>query len=187
MKIGANDIRVGNIIKYNDRCCVVMKRMHTQPGKGGAYVQIEMKDVSSGTKINHRFRSGEDVEKIRVEQEIYQYLYEEGDNLVLMNNDTYEQKTISKNLLGVQIAFLQEGIDVTLESYDDQPLLASLPENLKVVIQECESVVKGQTSTSSYKPALLENGIRITIPPFVNQGDTILIDTKEMKYIERVS
>ena len=185
MKISANDIKVGNVISHDNKFFAVSKTMHTQPGKGGAYIQIEMKEIKTGTKVNHRFRSGEDVEKIRLDQEKYQFLYQEGDSLVLMNQETFEQRNIDKLLLGDQLPFIKEGMDITLEMHDNETLLAYLPASAEVIIKECEPVVKGQTSTSSYKPAILENGVRIMVPPFINEGDSVIIDIKELKYIER--
>jgi elongation factor P len=135
--------------------------------------------------MNHRFRSSEDVERVKLDQQQYQFLYEEGGDLLLMDQETYEQKTIPKKLLDEQVAFLTEGMIVTLEMHDNEALLASLPSTAEVIIEDCEPVVKGQTSTSSYKPAVLENGVRITVPPFINKGDKILVDIKELKYLER--
>ncbi|WPX96852.1 elongation factor P [Candidatus Bandiella euplotis] len=185
MKISANDIRIGNVIFHDNRYLVVSKTMHTQPGKGGAYIQVEMKEIKTGTKMNHRFRSSEDVERIKLDQQPHQFLYEEGDGLVLMDQETYEQRTVPQSLLGEQASFLQEGMVVILETHDGEPLVASLPSTAEVVVKECEPVVKGQTSASSYKPAVLENGARIMVPPFINEGDKIVVDIKELKYLER--
>ena len=185
MKISANDIKIGNVISHNNQYLVVLKTVHTQPGKGGAYIQVEAKEIKTGTKMSYRFRSSESVEKIRLDQQTYQFLYEEDDNLVLMDQETYEQKTITKTLLGEQILFLKEGVDVMLELHDNDPLMASLPSTAEIIVKECEPVVKGQTSTSSYKPAVLENGARITVPPFINNGDKIVVDIRELKYLER--
>ncbi len=185
MKVSANDIRVGNVIFHDNKYLVVSKTIHIKPGKGGAYIQVEMKDIKVGTKINHRFRSAEDIEKIRLDQQIYQFLYAEGDNLVLMDQETYEQKAIPKLLLGDQTSFLKEGMNIMLEVHDNDPLVASLPSTAEVIVKECEAVVKGQTSASSYKPAILENNARIMVPPFINEGDKIVVDIKELKYLER--
>jgi elongation factor P len=185
MKISANDIKIGNVISHDNKYLVILKTMHTQPGKGGAYIQLEMKDIKTGTKMNHRFRSTEDVEKIRLDQQRYQFLYEEGNFLVLMDQENFEQKSVDKSLVGEQLPFLKEGMEVTLETYDNESLLIYLPTSAEVIIKECEPVVKGQTSTSSYKPATLENGVRIMVPPFINEGDTVIVDIKELKYLER--
>lgn len=185
VKIIANDIRVGNVLEHNKRLWVVLKTMHTQPGKGGAYMQVEMKDIKDGTKNNIRFRSGEDVEKVHLDQKTYQYLYDEGDSITLMDKDSFEQRLVNKSLLGDQAPFLQEGMDVTLEIYNDEPVLAMLPETVVMEVIECEPVVKGQTVTSSFKPAILTNGIRITVPQFVNQGDKIVVRVETQEYLER--
>jgi elongation factor P len=185
MKIVANNIRVGNVIFHNNKYLLVVKATHTQPGKGGAYVQVDMKEIGTGTKRNDRFRASEDVERVRLEQLDCQFLYEEGENLVLMDQETYEQKIIPKTLLGEQLYFLKEGKNITLEMHDNTPLLATLPPTVQVVIKECEPVVKGQTSASSYKSAILENGTRVMVPPFINKGEEIIIDINELKYLER--
>lgn len=185
VKIIANDIRVGNVLEYNKRLWVVLKTMHTQPGKGGAYMQIEMKDIKDGTKNNIRFRSGETVEKVHLDQKMYQYLYEEDDSITLMDKDTFEQRLVSKDLVGEQAPFLQEGMEVALEMHNDEPILIMLPETVVIEVVECEPVVKGQTVTSSYKPAILANGIRISVPPFINQGDKIVVKIETQEYMER--
>lgn len=185
MKINANDIKIGNVISHNNRYLVVLKTMHTQPGKGGAYIQLEMKDIKTGIKMNHRFRSGEDVEKIRLDQKRYQFLYEENNFLILMDQENFEQKSINKSLVTEQLPFLKEGLEITLETYNNEPLVVHLPTSAEVIIKECEAVVKGQTSASSYKPAILENGVRIMVPSFINEKDKVIIDIKELKYLER--
>lgn len=185
MKISANDVKVGNVISHDNKYLVVLKTMHTQPGKGGAYIQLETKDIKTGTKINHRFRSSEDVERVRLDQQRYQFLYEEGNFLILMDQENFEQKSIDKALVGDQLPFLEESMEITLEMYNNEALLAYLPSSAEVTIKECEPVVKGQTSASSYKPAILENGARIMVPPFINMGDKVIVDIKELKYLER--
>jgi elongation factor P len=185
VKIIANDIRVGNVLEYNKRLWVVLKTMHTQPGKGGAYMQVEMKDIKDGTKNNVRFRSGETVERVHLDQKTFQYLYDEGESITLMDKDTFEQRLVSKDLLGEQAPFLQEGMDVTLEIYNDEPVLVMLPETVVMEVVECEPVVKGQTVTASYKPATLTNGVRITVPQFISQGDKIVVRVETQEYLER--
>lgn len=185
MKIEANDIRVGNVIEHNKKFWQILKTAHTQPGKGGAYIQVEMKEIISGTKTNHRFRSGETIEKIRLDQDEYQYLYTEDENVALMNKKTYEQIYIDKKLFGKQLPFLQDGMDITVESHDNTPIGASIPPSIEIAVKECEPIVKGQTAASSYKPAVLENDCRIMVPPFINVGDKIIIDTQNLEYIER--
>lgn len=185
MIIGANDIRVGQLLNYNKRLCVVYKTQHVQPGKGGAYMQVEMKDIKEGTKYNNRFRSSETVEKVSLDERDFQFVYASGDMLELMDKATYEQISVSKELVGDNAAFLQDGMDVKLEYYGEEAIAVKLPDTTVVGVTECEPVVKGQTASSSYKPAILENGVRIMVPPFVNSGDRVVvrIDTKE--YMER--
>lgn len=185
MKINAIDIRVGNILEVNKRLWAVLKTMHTQPGKGGAFMQVEMKDIKSGTKDNVRFRSSETVEKVQLEQEDYQYLYDEGDTIAIMNKKSYEQRSLDKELVGNMLPFLQEGMDICLETYNDEPLTINMPESMTFEIAECEPVVKGQTATSSYKPALLTNGVKISVPPFVAAGDKVVVRLDPLEYLER--
>ena len=186
MKIEANDIKIGNVIEHNKKFWQILKTAHTQPGKGGAYIQVEMKEIPSGIKSNHRFRSSETVEKIRLDQKEYQYLYMEGNNIALMDKKTYEQIFIEKKFLENQLNFLREGMDVFVESYDNAPLTASLSETITMTVKECEPIVKGQTAASSYKSAILENGLRIMVPPFINTGDKITVNTKTQEYVERI-
>ncbi len=186
MKIEAVDIRVGNLLKHDNKLWCVNKTMHTQPGKGGAYMQVEMKDIINGTKQNIRFRSSETVEKIRLEQREYQYLYMESDSVVMMDNNTFEQISLNSDIVvDEQKALLEEGMVVEIEFYEEKPISLRLPETLVVKIQDCEPALKGQTVTSSYKPATIKGGIRVMVPPFVNSGDSIIIKTDTMEYIER--
>lgn len=185
MKIDANSIRVGHILEHEGKLWVVLKTMHTQPGKGGAYMQVEMKGMREGTKINVRFRSKEFVEKAHLDVKDYQYLYSEGDFLTLMDVIDYEQVTVHAELVGELRPFLQDGMMVVVQLYDNAPMSISLPERLEEKIAECEPVVKGQTATSSYKPAILENGVRIMVPQFINQGDKIVIRSETLEYLER--
>jgi elongation factor P len=185
VKIGANDIRVGNILEHNKRLWAVLKTMHTQPGKGGAYMQVEMKDIQDGTKNNIRFRSSETVEKVNLEQVHFQYLYDEGDTIAIMDKATFEQRSLPKDLLGDQMAFLQEGMDLAVEMYHERAVAIVLPETVVLEVEHCEPVVKGQTATSSYKPATLVNGIRVTVPQFINQGDKVVVKVATQEYMER--
>ncbi len=187
MSISANDLKTGNIILHDNRFLLISKTMHTQPGKGGAYIQVEMKDIKTRIKINHRFRSRENITRIRLEQQIYQFLYQDKNTLLLMDKETFEQRNINLDLLSnKQLQFLQEGMDLVLEVYSNDPLFVKLPPTTEIIVKECEPVVKGQTSASSYKPAILANGVRIMVPPFINAGNKIIIDIKELKYLERV-
>lgn len=185
MKILANDIRVGNVLVHKDSLWAVLKTMHTQPGKGGAYMQVELKDIQKKTKDNVRFRSSETVEKAHLEQSKGQFLYVDGDDIVVMDNETFEQHNIPKELLGESYVFLKEGTNITLESYNGKVILASLPETVEDVIADCEPVIKGQTAASSYKPATLQSGVRIMVPPFIHPGDKIVIKVATMEYLER--
>jgi elongation factor P len=156
-----------------------------KPGKGPAYAQVELKNAIDGTKLNERFRSSETVERVRLEQKDYQYLYPEGDMLTFMDLDTYDQIQIPKDLLGERTAFLQDGMTVTVESHEGRSIGVALPDQVTLEVVEAEPVVKGQTAASSYKPAKLENGVRILVPPFVGVGERVVVDTNELTYVRR--
>jgi elongation factor P len=186
MKINANSIRAGNVLEHNGKLWVVTKQPdHTMPGKGGAFVQVEMKEIKTGIKLNERFRSSENVEKVRLDEKSYQYLFADDTMLTLMDNENFEQINVGKNLLGNKIAYLQDGMMLTVEMYQDDPIIIKLPEQVVLEIQETEAVVKGQTAAASYKPAILENGVRVMVPPFINVGDKIVVRTEDSTYIER--
>lgn len=185
MKIDGVAIRIGNVLEHKNRLWVVTKTQHVKPGKGGAFNQVEMKDVKSGTKLNERFRSDETVERVRLDQIDYQYLYAEGDKLHLMHQESFEQVEIDAEILGDRLPFLQEGMKVIVESYEGDPISIEMPEHVTLEIAETEPVVKGQTASSSYKPAILSNGVRIMVPPFVNAGDKVVVNTSEATYVER--
>jgi len=186
MKIQGNAIRPGNIIEHKDRLWRAVKIQHTQPGKGGAYLQVELKDVRDGTKLNERFRSGEDVEKVRLDQRDFQFLYAEGtDTYTFMDNENFEQITLPSEFLGDQAAFLQEGMNVTIESYEGSTIGVSLPDTVVMTIVEADPVVKGQTASSSYKPSVLENGMRVMVPPHIESGTRIVVNTADSTYVER--
>ncbi len=185
MKINAVSIRPGNVLEFNNRLCVVSKIQHTQPGKGGAYMQVEMKDIKEGTKLNERFRSSETVEKAHLDTNSYQYLYKDENNITVMDPETYEQIAVSCDLVGDPVIFLQDGMMVTIVSYQDQPVAVELPETAIFEIIDTEPVVKGQTAASSNKPAKLNNGARTMVPPFIGIGDRIVVRTADASYIER--
>ncbi len=185
MKINGNEIRPSNVIEHNGRLWVAVKVNHVKPGKGGAYAQVELKDIVSGTKLNQRFRSAETVEKVRLEQKKFQFLYEQGDMLVFMDLETYEQLELSSEFVGDKVAFLQDGMNVQVELYEEKPLGIALPQNVILEVTETEPVVKGQTAANSFKPAILENGVKVMVPPFVNQGEKIVVDTQEVTYLRR--
>lgn len=185
MKIDGVSIRVGNVLEHKGQLWVVVKTQHVKPGKGGAFNQVEMKDIRNGTKLNERFRSSENVERVRLDQKEYQYLYEDGDHLVFMDQESFEQIEISKEMLEERLPFLEENMHVTVELYEGEPIGVALPAQVTLEVEETEPVVKGQTAASSNKPAILKNGVRVMVPPFVNQGDRIVVDTNEVTYIER--
>ena len=183
MKISGVDIRPGNILEYEGGIWKVAKIQHTQPGKGGAYMQVEMKNLQDGRKTNVRFRSADTVERVRLDTKDFQYLYAEGEMLVFMDKDTYDQINLPADLLGDAAAFLEDGMDVTLELWEEKPISVALPEQVEAVIVEADAVVKGQTASSSYKPAVLENGVRVMVPPHIESGTRIVVDVYERTYV----
>lgn len=185
MKVNANTLRSGNVIEYNGRLCVVVKNDLITPGKGAAVAQVEMRDIKTGNKDNVRFRTQETVERVRLEQEEYQYLYDEETKAVFMHTENFEQIGIERELIGDPAAFLQEGMIVEIESYEDEPLGVKLPDSVVVTIAEADPVVKGQTVTTSYKPAVLENGVKVMVPPHVESGTRIVVKTEDSSYVER--
>ncbi len=185
MKIGANDIRVGNLLELDKRLWVVLKTQHVQPGKGGAFMQVEMKDIKDGTKNNNRFRSSETVTKVSLEARDFQFLYESGDSIELMDKTNYEQISLNKELVGEQAAFLQEGMDVMVEFYGEEAIAVVLPDTVIAEVAECEPAIKNQTAASSYKPAVLDNGVRIMVPPFISTGDKVVVRIASLEYMER--
>ncbi|MEW4448135.1 elongation factor P [Qipengyuania sp. JC766] len=183
MKISGVDIRPGNILEYEGGIWKVAKIQHTQPGKGGAYMQVEMKNLIDGRKTNVRFRSADNVERVRLDTKEYQFLYEDGDMLVFMDQETYEQINLPSDLLGDARPFLQDGMTVTLEMYDEKPISVALPDQVEAEIVEADAVVKGQTASSSYKPAVLDNGVRVMVPPHIESGTRIIVDVYERSYV----
>lgn len=184
-KVTAISLRPGNVIEHKDRLWVVVKNDEVHPGKGNSVSQVELRDIRAGNKDNVRFRTQETVERVRLEQEDFQYLYEEGDDFVFMNNSTYEQIHIAKDMLGKQAPFLQESMVCMIETYDGEPLRIELPSTVILEITEAEPVIKGQTATTSYKPAILENGVRVMVPPHVEMGTRIVVKTEDASYVER--
>ncbi len=187
MKISGVDIRPGNIIEYENGIWKVAKIQHTQPGKGGAYMQVEMKNLQDGRKTNVRFRSADTVEKVRLDTQEYQFLYEDGDMLVFMDTNTYEQINLPSDLLGDARPFLQDGMQVMLELWEEKPISVQLPAQIEAEIVEADAVVKGQTASSSYKPAVLDNGVRIMVPPHIESGTRIVVDVYEQTYVGKAS
>lgn len=185
MKISGNAIRPGMVIEHKGRLWLAIRTQHTQPGKGGAYLQVELKDIRDGTKLNARFRSSEDVERVRLHEKEYQFLYAEGDMLTFMDAETYEQIALSRDLVGEGAAFLQDGMTVTVTSHEGAPLGVNLPDSVVLKVVETEPVVKGQTAASSFKPAKLENGMRIMVPPHITAGTRVVVSTADGTYVER--
>lgn len=183
MKISGVDIRPGNILEYEGGIWKVAKIQHTQPGKGGAYMQVEMKNLQDGRKTNVRFRSADTIERVRLDQKAYQYLYADGEMLVFMDKDSYEQITLPADLVGEAAAFLQDGMEVDLELWDEKPISVALPSQIEATIVEADAVVKGQTASSSYKPAILDNGVRVMVPPHIGSGTRIVVDVYERTYV----
>ena len=185
MKINGNEIRPGNVIEHNGGLWAAVKTNHVKPGKGGAFNQVELKNLIDGTKLNERFRASETVERVRLEQKEFQYLYEQGDMLVFMDTETYEQLELQQEFVGERSRFLQDGMMVTVEVYEEKPIGISLPDQVTLEIVEADPVVKGQTAASSYKPAVMENGIRVMVPPFIEAGERIVVDTNDITYLRR--
>jgi elongation factor P len=185
MKINGNEIRPGNVITHKGGLWAAVKVQHVKPGKGGAFAQVELKNLVDNTKLNERFRSAETVERVRLEQKDYQFLFANGDMLSFMDLESYEQIELPTDFLGDRAAFLQDGMQIIVESHEGKPIGVQLPDQVTLEITETEPVVKGQTAASSYKPAMLENGLRVMVPPFVSTGDRIVVDTSEVTYIKR--
>jgi len=184
-KINGNEIRPGNILEHNGGLWVAVKVGHVKPGKGGAFAQVEMKNVRNGSKLNERFRAADKVERVRLEQKDQQFLYETDGMLVFMDAETFEQIELPADILGERRPFLQDGMTIVIEYYEDEALSLSLPEKVVCEIAETEPVVKGQTAANSFKPALLDNGVRVTVPPFVGEGEQVVVNTETMEYAER--
>ena len=184
-KINGNEIRRGNIIEHNGGLWIAVKTEHVKPGKGGAFAQVELKNLRNGSKLNERFRSADKVERVRLEQKDQQFLYETDGMLVFMDSETYEQIELPADLLGEARPFLQDGMTVTIEYHESEALSATLPEKVVCTVVETEPAIKGQTAANSFKPALLDNGVRIMIPPFVEQDTDVVVNTETFEYVER--
>ncbi|MEM8658419.1 MAG: elongation factor P [Pseudomonadota bacterium] len=184
-KINGNEIRPGNILEHNDGLWVAVKVGHVKPGKGGAFAQVEMKNLRNGSKLNERFRAADKVERVRLEQKDQQFLYESDGMLVFMDTDTYEQIELPSDILGDRRPFLQDGMTITVEFHESEALSATVPQKVTCTVVETEPAVKGQTAANSFKPAVLDNGVRVMIPPFVGQDEQIIVNTETMEYSER--
>ncbi len=184
-RINGNEIRPGNVLEHNGGLWVAVKVDHVKPGKGGAFAQVEMRNLRNGSKLNERFRSADKVERVRLEQKDQQFLYENDGMLVFMDTDTYEQIELPAEILGERRPFLQDGMTITIEFHENEALSATLPQKVVCKVVETEPVVKGQTAANSFKPALLDNGVRVMVPPFVGQDEDIVVNTETMEYAER--
>lgn len=183
VKINGNEVRPGNIIEHKGSLWSVVKLRHVKPGKGGAFAQVELKSVLDGTKLNERFRSSQTVERVRLEQKKCQFLYADGDMLNFMDQESFEQVSLGSDLIGENLMYLREGMEVSLESYEGKFVGIELPDQVTLEVKETEPFIKGQTAASSNKPALLENGSRVMVPPFISVGDRIVVDTRDGSYI----
>lgn len=184
-KINGNEIRPGNVLEHNEGLWAAVKVEHVKPGKGGAFAQVELRNLRNGTKLNERFRSADKVERVRLEQKDQQFLYENDGMLVFMDSDTYEQIELPAEILGERRPFLQDGMTIQVEFYEEEALSAALPQKVVCKIVETEPVVKGQTAANSFKPALLDNGLKVMVPPFVGPDEDIVVNTETMEYAER--
>lgn len=185
MKIDGSAVRMGMVIEWQDKLWLVVKHEIRTPGNLRSFNQVELKDIKTGTKNTPRFSSAEKIERVSLDSRTSNFLYADGDTLNFMDNENYEQFTIQKDFLGDAAAFLQDGMTVAVEVYEGQPLSVKLPPKVAVKIVEADPVVKGQTVSSSYKPAVLENGVRVMVPPFIPAGETIVVDTTTLEYVER--
>ena len=184
-KINGNEIRIGNVLEHNGGLWSAVKVDHVKPGKGGAFAQVEMRNLRNGSKLNERFRASEEVERVRVDEEKFQYLYQQENKLIFMNLTDYEQMELDVEFIGDKIDLLRENDEVILEMYDEKPIGIQLPNTLIFEVSETEAVVKGQTAASSNKPAVLENGLRVMVPPFIEQGEKVIINTEDLTYLKR--
>jgi elongation factor P len=184
-KINGNEIRPGFVLEHDGGLWVAVKTDHVKPGKGGAFAQVELKNLRNGTKLNERFRSVDKVDQVELERKDQQFLFESDGMLTFMDNETFEQMTLSSDLLGDRRPFLQDGMTATIEYYGDEALNVRLPVKVTCRIVETDPVVKGQTAANSFKPAILDNGLRIMVPPFVGADDAIIVNTETMEYSER--
>ncbi|HAD73499.1 MAG TPA: elongation factor P [Alphaproteobacteria bacterium] len=185
MKLNGNAIKPGNVIEHKSRLWVAVKTSHVKPGKGGAFAQIELRDIRDGTKLNERFRATESVERVILDEAQCTYLYADGDTHIFMHGETFEQISISAEMVGEPAAYLQDSMLVTLMSHEGEPISVSLPEQVSLTVVEADAVVKGQTASSSFKPAIVDNGLRVMVPPHIEAGTRIVVKTEDSTYVER--
>ena len=186
MKINAGEIRGGMLLEYKNDLWQGVKTQHVKPGKGGAFAQVEMKSVNKNTKLNERFRSSETIEKASVEETDFNYLYEDENNYFFMEPKTFEQIEIKKNIIGEKGKLLTENLDVRISFYNEKPIYIELPNQVNCKIETTDAALKGQTVSSSYKPAILDNGLSIQVPPFIEAGDEVVIDTRNLEYVKKI-
>ncbi len=186
MKINAGEIRVGMLLEHKNDLWQVLKTQHVKPGKGGAFAQIEMKSLNKNTKLNERFRSSESVEKARLEESVYNFLYDDENNYIFMEPKSFEQIEIKKDIVGEKGKLLTENLEVTVNFYNEAPVLIELPNQVTCKIETTDAALKGQTVSSSYKPAVLNNGLNIQVPPFIETGDEVIVDTRTLEYIKKI-
>ena len=186
MKINAGEIRVGMLLEHKNDLWEVLKTQHVKPGKGGAFAQVEMKSVNKSTKLNERFRSSETVEKASLEETNYNFLYEDENNYFFMEPKSFEQIEINKEIIGEKGKLLTENLEVVVSFYNESPISVELPNQVTCKIKSTDVALKGQTVSSSYKPAILENELNIQVPPFIESGDTIIIDTRNLEYVKKI-
>ncbi|MGI3210983.1 elongation factor P [Roseovarius tibetensis] len=184
-KINGNEIRPGNVLEHNGGLWSAVKVDHVKPGKGGAFAQVELRNLRNGSKLNERFRSADKVERVRLEQKDQQFLYQDGEALVFMDTETYEQIELPAEILGERRPFVQDGMTITVEFHENEALNVTLPQKVVCKVVETEPVVKGQTAANSFKPAVLDNGVKVMVPPFVGQDEDIVVNTDTMDYAER--
>mgnify|MGYP001214261950 CR=1 FL=1 len=186
MKINAGEIRVGMLLEHKNDLWQVLKTQHVKPGKGGAFAQVEMKSVNKNTKLNERFRSSETVEKASLEETKYNFLYDDENNYFFMDPKSFEQIEIKKNIIGEKGKLLTENLEVTVSFYNEKPISVDLPNQVNCKIASTDVALKGQTVSSSYKPAILNNGLNIQVPPFIEAGDDVIVDTRNLEYIKKI-
>ena len=186
MKINAGEIRVGMLLEFKNDLWQVLKTQHVKPGKGGAFAQVEMKSMNKNTKLNERFRSSETVEKASLEETNFSFLYKDEDNYFFINPKSFEQIGIKKDIVGVKGKLLTENLEVSVSFYNEAPISVDLPNQVTCKIESTDVALKGQTASSSYKPAVLDSGINIQVPPFIDSGDKVIVDTRTMEYIKKI-
>ena len=186
MKINASEIRVGMLLEYKDDLWQVLKTQHVKPGKGGAFAQIEMKSLNKNTKLNERFRSSETVEKAALDENDFNYSYDDDVNYFFIDPKSFEQIEVKKEIVGEKGKLLTENLEVKISFYNEKPISIELPNQVQCKIETTDAALKGQTVSSSYKPATLDNGLNIQVPPFIESGDEVIIDTRNLEYVKKI-